>query len=257
MKESSCAGLARYYLVPAMALISALSILATHTNQTVFLLFNGLGPRTGDALWAHWTLLGDALVLLVLVLPFAGRRPALVWSMVITAVITGIAVSLMKNVVAAPRPPAVLAADLIHVIGRAYKSHSFPSGHTAAAFAFAGVLSLHFRRGWITVISVGLAVGVGISRMAVGVHWPLDVAAGAGLGWLCAVGGSYLARRWRWGESRIGQRVFALLVLSATFSLLLFFKVDPPATAFLPKGIAVMALIMGAPGLAKVWRDRA
>jgi len=239
-----------------MALLSALGLLATRSNQTVFFLFNGLGPRTGDVLWAHWTLFGDALVLLVLVLPFVGRRPALVWSMLITAVITGIAVSLIKNSVAAPRPPAVLAADVIHVIGRAYQSRSFPSGHTAAAFAYAGVLSLHFRRGWLMVLSLGLALGVGISRMAVGVHWPLDVAAGAGVGWLCAVGGSYVARRWPWGESRVGQRVIAVLLLLAAFGLLLLFKVDPPATLFLPKGVAVMALIMAAPGLAAIWRGR-
>lgn len=257
MKESSWGGLARYYLVPGMALISVLILLATHSNQTVFLLFNGLGPRTGDALWAYWTLLGDALVLLVLVLPFVGRRPALIWSMLVAAVLTGIAVSLIKNIAAAPRPPAVLAADLIHVIGRAYKSRSFPSGHTAAAFAFAGVLSLHFRRGWITVMSLGVAVGVGVSRMAVGVHWPLDVAAGAGAGWLCAVGGSYLARRWRWGESLLVQRVGALLLVFAAFSLLVFFRVDPPATEFPFKGLAVIALVSGLPGLVNLWRGRA
>ena len=59
-------------------------------------------------------------------------------------------------------------------------SRSFPSGHSAAAFAFAGgagrivpavSLPLH-----------GLAAAVGYSRVHTGVHYPLDVVVGAVIG---------------------------------------------------------------------------
>lgn len=257
MKALSDGGLLRYCLVPAVALVLALGILVTHSNETVFLLFNGLGLHTGDALWANWTLFGDGLVVLALILPFVGRAPSLMWSLVVTVLIVGIVVWLLKQSLALPRPPAVLAADLIHLIGPAYKSQSFPSGHTAAAFAFAGALSLHFRSFWIVAVALGLAIGVGISRMAVGVHWPLDVVAGAGLGWLCAVVGSYLAARWRWGESLTGQRVIALLLIAAVLGLLLFFKADSPQAAILPKGIAILVLIVAAPALTRLWQGQA
>jgi undecaprenyl-diphosphatase len=57
---------------------------------------------------------------------------------------------------------------------------SFPSGHTAAAFgvaiAFAGE---PFGLGPLALL---LAVGIGLSRVYLGAHYPLDVAAGATLG---------------------------------------------------------------------------
>jgi membrane-associated phospholipid phosphatase len=246
----------RKYSVPVVALVLAIGIFFTDSNQVLFLFFNKLGPSTGDTLWANWTVLGDGLVVMVLALPFVGRQPSLVWAMVLTALIAGIVVSLLKQYFGLPRPPAVLASDLIHVIGPAYKSRSFPSGHTAAAFAFAGVMSLYIRSFWVLALTLGLAIGVGISRMAVGVHWPLDVAVGAGLGWLCAVGGRYLAGRWCWGETLTGQRVIAVALIVVAFVLLMFFKADSPRAELLPKGIAVAVLILSAPGLGRFWRRR-
>ena len=65
---------------------------------------------------------------------------------------------------------------------------SFPSGHAAGSFAFATfVFATHRRAG---VALAGLATLVALSRVALGVHYPSDVAAGAllgaTLGWLGA-----------------------------------------------------------------------
>ncbi len=60
---------------------------------------------------------------------------------------------------------------------------SFPSGHTAAAFgvavAFAG------EPAGLGPLALLLAVGIGLSRVYLGAHYPLDVGAGAMLG-VCA-----------------------------------------------------------------------
>ena len=65
-------------------------------------------------------------------------------------------------------------------------SPSFPSGHTADAFAFAVAAGLVYPRWYIIFPVLIWAVFVGTSRMWLGVHFPSDVMAGALIGTACA-----------------------------------------------------------------------
>jgi undecaprenyl-diphosphatase len=71
-------------------------------------------------------------------------------------------------------------------ITRSYKSsYSFPSGHAANITASMLFLGLVYRKLLIPLILI--AAIVSFSRIYVGVHWPLDVAAGIALGIFLAV----------------------------------------------------------------------
>lgn len=59
-------------------------------------------------------------------------------------------------------------------------SSSFPSGHSASAFAFATGLTLE--KPELGLLAFPLAAGVTASRVATGAHYPSDVLAGAALG---------------------------------------------------------------------------
>jgi membrane-associated phospholipid phosphatase len=60
---------------------------------------------------------------------------------------------------------------------------SFPSGHTATAFAIASVLAHGYKdKLWIVLSSYSVATLVGFSRIYQGEHWASDVLVGAALG---------------------------------------------------------------------------
>jgi hypothetical protein len=62
-------------------------------------------------------------------------------------------------------------------------TNSFPSGHAMGAFAVAAVFSGEFReKRWVPWVAYGTASMIAMSRVALGKHFPSDVAAGALLG---------------------------------------------------------------------------
>jgi membrane-associated phospholipid phosphatase len=68
---------------------------------------------------------------------------------------------------------------------------SFPSGHAAASFAFASVLSHRYPHNpWVKWGAYALATGVSLGRLAGKKHFPSDVLVGATVGY---VTGAYLA----------------------------------------------------------------
>ena len=92
--------------------------------------------------------------------------------------------------------------DRVHAYSREH-SPSFPSGHTATAFALATSLSVRYPKWYVIAPSALWACSVGVSRMNEGVHYPSDVLAGAAIGAGCAVANIYINRwlnRWLFGE---------------------------------------------------------
>ena len=183
------------WLIPAVAVCLLAVLLAGDYDRPLFLHLNALGTGTPDWVWADLTLLGNGGAAMALALIAVYRRPGITAAVVYTAVITALASAALKDLVDSTPPPGILGAAGIHLIGPGYTSHSFPSGHTATAFALAGAVSLTFRRRWLTVALCTGAAAVGLSRIMVGVHWPVDVCGGAALGWLCAAAGVALAAR--------------------------------------------------------------
>jgi len=105
------------------------------------------------------------------------------WRVVLAVLLTVMLVDLvLKPAVARPRPFDRPGAA--RVVGPPARGFAFPSGHAAASVAGAYALSLLWRsrrRAWWT-----LAVLVCVSRIYLGVHYPLDVVGGAVVGWACA-----------------------------------------------------------------------
>jgi membrane-associated phospholipid phosphatase len=139
----------------------------------------------GSEATLHWVLrltnLGGAAVMIPVALLGFGcllalRRVSRALWLCATVASGRVIVELVKLAVARPRPPS---ADRLADV----TSLSFPSSHAAGAMMTGVALCLAFdarRPAWLAALL--FAAAIGLSRVALGVHWPSDVLAGWGFG---------------------------------------------------------------------------
>ena len=123
------------------------------------------------------------LVLGTLLLSFHSKLASGLWRMILALCLTAFMSNvLLKPAVARPRPFTVI--EELEVIGHRPETFSFPSGHAAEAFAGAYALTQLYRRArWS---SFTLASLIALSRIYIGVHYPLDVIFGSLIGLGCS-----------------------------------------------------------------------
>lgn len=153
--------------------------------------------------WLNWLFValsaaGTAALLwigLAPVLALWARRPVLATTLLtaLTVWTADVLAALLKGAFDRERPHRVL--EVAEPLLRWDSGSSFPSGHAATSAAGAVVLTyLLGRGGWALGL---LAAGVAFSRVYIGVHYPLDVLAGALLGVGVGLGAVALLRRLR------------------------------------------------------------
>jgi len=241
------------WLPPVFFLLLAGVVLLTGSNKELFLLINKVSRLTGDKLWAVLTFFSDGLVSFVILLPFIYRKPRLIWAVFIAAVLFTIFGQAIKHLARIPRPPQVFSPDKFHLIGPDWGHNSFPSGHASMVFNLAGVFSLTVRKNWIRFCLIGLASIIAVSRIVVGVHWPVDILAGAAIGWVTVWIGLEASQKTSWAWKGIGRKILGgVLVISC---LLLFF-VDYTGhenIMFFQRVIALVFLVLGGHEYARVY----
>jgi len=186
-----------------------------------FLRINAWAAAAPPWIWQWLTALGDERVPFALSLLLARRYPQVFWSLIVAG-LCGIAFTHSgKPLVDTLRPPAVLDPAAFNLIGPSIRKVSFPSGHSATAGVFFGVLACYARPTWARAALTVLAVLIGLSRVAVGVHWPVDVATGLMGGVLAAWLGIRIAEHTRWGALEPARHLaFVTLAALLTVSLL-------------------------------------
>ncbi len=233
--------LVRLGALPLICAVMALEVLMTHSNTFLFLSLNQATHALPPYLWSNLTVLGDAALTPLCLLFWWRRRPDLLWAGLLTALTAFLFSHGLKDFFNSPRPPAVLAVE---VIGPRLLHGSFPSGHTTTLFSLAGLLILGLplrHRGGMAALIL-LACAGALSRIALGVHWPLDVLVGAAGGWLSAGLGLAMAQRWPRAQ-RFGYPL-ALIILGALAIHGLTRGPDGlPGTYLMEKGWIILALV--------------
>lgn len=190
-----------FFLTPTLIFgLTALYFTASYGLAETQLWFNGFHNATLDQLMPIYTYLGDGLVFLVLIPFFLMFKRRALLALVFSGIMTLLFSSALKAYFNEPRPikyfQEVEGIELRQVPGvKAHYNHSFPSGHTTAAFAAWGVLAYFCRRKSLSLLFFTLASGVAFSRIYLNMHFLRDVGAGAFLGAFIAINAVYLSSK--------------------------------------------------------------
>jgi membrane-associated phospholipid phosphatase len=154
-----------------------------------FILLNEYHSYWLNFFFLNYTYLGDGLaaVCLVLLFFFIARRKKVGLALLSSFILSGLVAQILKNIFHAPRPVTFFGGSQHSFFINGIKlacTNSFPSGHTATAFAIATVLVMTSRnRKWQLPVLL-YALLVGFSRIYLGQHFLMDVVVGALVGTL-------------------------------------------------------------------------
>ena len=185
------------WLIPVCIFVLGTPLWMHWWEPGMFLAINGWGLVLPAVVWTGLSLLGNGWALLALTSPLMVWAPRLMWAWLCAAPFAALAARLGKGLLESPRPAAVVDNAHMRIVGEVLHNVSMPSGHTTTAFAVASALyfalpaAQRWRHAWMWF----LAFGAGISRIAVGAHWPGDVVVGMALGIGCGLLGNGLLGR--------------------------------------------------------------
>lgn len=158
-------------------------------NLLVFHFFNqyaGRYPLLDQVITFLATYLGWVMMAALLIYIYRARTKTKAFVRSVVAIFSAatawVVASMIKYTVYDPRP--FMALKGIKSVFTSGSNDSFPSAH--AAFFSALAFSIFFRKKKVGVYFIIGAVLIGLARIAAGVHWPIDILAGFGLGFIVA-----------------------------------------------------------------------
>lgn len=146
----------------------------------LFRLVNDLPGGLFPVMWPVMQLGNFLAIPVVAVAAAATRRYRLATEILVAGVGVWLLAKEIKTLVPRGRPAALLTG--VHIHGAAAGGRGFLSGHAAVAAAIVTLISPYLSRRARRAVLV-LVLAVCVARVYVGAHLPLDVIAGAALGW--------------------------------------------------------------------------
>lgn len=163
--------------------------LAMHGKGDFSLYLNDHHSSGADLFFRYATWMGDGITISIIciLLLFVKFRYALIVSII--SMLNAFIVNIVKNIAHQPRPVEYFKTEHLNYVDgvELFHWHSFPSGHTAAAFAMFCVFGFFVRNKLWSVLFFLLALSVAISRVYIFQHFLIDVYFGSMFGVINAV----------------------------------------------------------------------
>ncbi|MBE9527603.1 MAG: phosphatase PAP2 family protein [Proteobacteria bacterium] len=165
-------------------------------DHTLFTLFNStLKAGFLDVLMPFIT--EDLNLFIIIVLILAGlfglyrrRDTSGLFTLILLIIISDGLVQRLKELIGRARP--CISIESAELLVGCSSSYSLPSGHATNIFAAMLFISLRYPK--LAPVLMAFACIVAYSRVYVGVHYPVDVAAGALLGSTFAIAATYIEK---------------------------------------------------------------
>ncbi|WP_168224684.1 phosphatase PAP2 family protein [Rhodoferax aquaticus] len=222
----------------------------------MYLYINALCLPVAAWVWTGLSIFGNGWGIFGVTAPLLVLAPRAMWAWMCAAPFAAVLARTGKDLLESPRPAAVVDNTQMRIVGETLHNVSMPSGHTLTAFAVAAGLyfsvprATRARYAWLWL----LAMGAGLSRIAVGAHWPGDVAVGAALGILAGLLGHTVWQRvpatWL-VPSHWAARLVGVLLALACYHMV-FDELDFPENWVLQN---ILAVVTAASLLAFVWQN--
>lgn len=186
-----------HWLIPPLMLLATAPVWLALYEPELFYFLNWHLSVVPAQLWAFLSLMGTGWCIYAFTAPSLWLAPRVIVSWLCAAPVAGALTRVGKGLLDHPRPLEVLDPALVQVIGEPLFVAAMPSGHTITGFAAAAAIyfslqpETRLKYLWLFV----LALGVGLSRIAVGAHWPADVVVGAAIGVFSGLTGAWLCAR--------------------------------------------------------------
>ena len=188
-----------YYLLAGISMIFIL----LHGKSESFLKLYSFHNDFLNSLMQVITYFGDGVVALIIAFVFIFYRLRISIFLLLSGIASGLIAQLMKRFIFSDelRPLGFfrnLGMDIYQIPGfDMHIHHSFPSGHTATAFAVFFGLALFAKKSWQKISLLSIAAIAGYSRIYLGQHFLTDVVAGSVIGVFTSITFFYFVNNWK------------------------------------------------------------
>ena len=179
-----------FYKTSVLLIGVVLFFLCFFSKSEGFIFLNRFHTKTLNIFFQNITFFGDGIFIIfvsLMILIFLKKHRKLAFLLLLAYLVSGVFAQIFKLFISAPRPSVYFEMHHYKYYLDTFANsrvgfRSFPSGHSASAFAMATIFSIYSNRKYVCIFSLVFGILVGYSRIYLAHHFLIDVLGGVFIG---------------------------------------------------------------------------